>query len=116
MKVSFEGIGESVVTFYNDDTNGAAAGAPVKMSGNGEVSKCAAGDRFFGVALANEGDFAAVQTGGYAQLKYSGAAPNVGFATLAGDGDGGVKTVTTGGGEFLVVDVDTANKILGIML
>lgn len=116
MKVSFEGIGESVVTFYNDDTNGAGAGAPVKMSGNGEVSACGAGERFFGVALANEGDFAAVQTGGYVQLSYSGTAPAAGYVQLAADGDGGVKVVTTGGGEFLAFEVDEANKTVGIML
>ena len=116
MKVSFEGIGESVVTFYNDGESGAGAGVPVKMSGNGEISVCQDGDRFFGVALANEGDFAAVQTGGFVQLPYTGTAPGVGFATLAADGAGGVKAVTTGGGEFLVIEADTANKILGIML
>lgn len=116
MKVSFEGIGESVITFYNDGENGAGAGVPVKMSGNGEISACGDGDRFFGISLANEGDFAAVQTGGYAELSYTGAAPEVGFAKLAADGNGGVKTVSEGGGEFLVIETDTANKILGIML
>lgn len=115
MKVSFEGIGESVVTFYSDSENSIAAGTPLKMSGNAEVAACGDGERFFGVSLASDGDFAAVQTGGYVELSYSGAAPAVGFATLAADGNGGVKTAD-GGGEFLVVDVDTANNIIGIML
>lgn len=116
MKVSFEGIGESVVTFYNAEESGAAAGAPVKMSGNGEVSTCGDGERFFGVALAGEGDFAAVQTGGYIEISYSGTAPTAGFNSLAADGAGGVKTVAAGGGEFLVIEVDETNKILGIIL
>ena len=116
MKVSFEGIGENVVTFYNSSTTGAAAGEPVKISGNGEVSKCEAGGRFFGVALTCEGGFAAVQTDGYVQLAYSGAAPTAGFGMLAADGGGGVKTDADNGGEFLVVDVNTTDKTVGIIL
>ena len=115
MKVSFEGIGESVVTFYNSKTAAAGAGVPVKMSGNGEVCACADGDRFFAAALACDTDFAAVQTGGYVKLAYSGTAPAVGFAKLVSNGDGGVKLAETGG-EFLVVDVDTVGKTAGLML
>jgi len=115
VKVSFEGIGESVVTFYNSKTAAASAGTPVKMSGNGEVSACADGNRFFGAALACDADFAAVQTGGYVKLVYSGTAPTVGFVKLASDGDGGVKLAETGG-EFLIIDVDTVGKTIGLML
>ncbi len=95
MKVSFEGIGESVVTFYNSKSNAAEVCAPVKMSGSGEVAKCAAGDRFFGVALTSEGDFAAVQNGGYAEMAYTGSAPAAGFAKLSANGSGGVKVDAT---------------------
>ena len=115
MKVSFEGIGESVVTFYNSATSAATAGAPVKMSGNGEVSACVDGNRFFGYALSCDADFAAIQTSGYIELGYTGTAPAVGFVKMAANGAGGVKAAETGG-EFLVVNVDTANKILGLML
>lgn len=115
MKVSFEGIGESAATFYNSSANGATAGVPVKMSGNGEISKCADGDRFFGITLSCEEGFAAVQYSGYVQLVYSGTAPTAGFGKLAADGAGGVKAAANGG-EFLVVDVDTVNKIVGFML
>ncbi len=117
MKVSFEGIGESVITFYNNEESGAAAGVPVKMSGNGEISACGEGERFFGVSLACEEDFAAVQVGGYAELSYSGSeTPAVGYARLEAVGAGGVRVAAANGGEFLVVDVDSANKIIGIML
>lgn len=116
MKASFEGIGESIITFYNSEGSPAKAGAPVKMCGNGEVSACADGERFVGIAIACDADFAAVQTGGYAKLSYSGAAPAVGFALLASDGAGKVKSVSTAGGEFLIVEVDTAEKTVGLML
>lgn len=115
MKVSFEGIGESVVTFYNSKTAVAGAGAPVKMSGNRAVSACADGERFFGVALACDSDFAAIQMGGYVELEYAGTAPAVGFAKLVSNGVGGVKTSETGG-EFVIVDVDTVSKTIGLML
>ena len=115
MKVSFEGLGECVATFYNNAANGARAGAPVKMSGRGEVSACANGERFFGAALTGEGDYCAVQTKGYFEFAYSGTAPSFGFVKLTCNGSGGVKT-DAAGGEFLVVELDTAAKVVGILL
>ena len=115
MKVSFEGIGENIVTFYNSKTSGAAADAPVKMSGACETAKCADGERFFGVAVAGDTEFAAVQVEGYVELPYSGAEPAVGFGKLAANGAGGVKAAEAGG-EFLIIDVDTTNKVVGFML
>lgn len=116
MKVSFEGIGESVVTFYNSATAGAAAGEPVKMTDNGEVGACGSGDKFIGLALTAEGEYCAVQTKGYAQTVYSGTAPAVGYAKLSGNGSGGVKSDAANGREILVIDVDTVNKLVGIVL
>ncbi|MEG0035382.1 MAG: hypothetical protein RR743_01855 [Oscillospiraceae bacterium] len=117
MKVSFEGIGENVVTFYNKAAAGSAVvGAPVKMTGNGEVGVCVDGDKFIGLAIACDAGLAAVQTEGYVQMKYSGAeAPKVGFAMLAAAAEGKVKTAAAGR-EYLVVDVDTANTSVGFML
>ena len=115
MKVSFEGIGECVATFYNNAAKGAQAASPVKMSGDGEVSTCVNGDRFFGAALTGEGDYCAVQTQGYFEFTYSGTAPSFGFVKFTANGSGGVK-VDAAGGELLVVKVDTAAKVVGIML
>jgi exo-beta-1,3-glucanase (GH17 family) len=135
MTVSFEGIGENVVTFYNAAASAAEAGYPVKMSGSGEVCKAADGEAFVGVARAADADFAAVQTGGYAKAACSGTAPSVGLARLVADGGGGVKldagttvTVTVGetgydttgktytGRMYVVVDVDTAAGTVGFIL
>ena len=116
MKVSFEGIGENVITFYNDMLKPAELGNPVKMSANGEVSACSSADRFFGVCIDSDTDYAAVQTAGYIHVNYSGeTAPTVGFVKLAADGNGGV-AVNSAGNELVVIDVDTANSIIGIML
>ncbi len=118
MKVSFEGIGERTVTFFNKDTGGAAAGEPVCMRETATVGKAAAGEKFFGVATAVSQGCAAVQTEGFVRMKYSGTAPAVGYALLTADGNGGVKAPGTGdkAGEFLVVEIDSSNMLLGLML
>lgn len=121
MTVSFEGIGENVVTFYNTAVaeNVVEAGCPVKMSGNGEVAKAADGDAFIGVARAADGDFVAVQTAGYVKMPYSGVVPAVGYVHLASDGNGGVKAEdesTAVGLKYLVVDVETGAAAVGFIL
>ncbi|HHU23030.1 MAG TPA: hypothetical protein GXZ52_06425 [Clostridiales bacterium] len=136
MKVSFEGIGETVATFYNSGASGAEKGAPVKLSANGEVCKCAAGENFAGVAISVNGGFAAVQTAGYVRLPYSGdVAPQVGRQHLVTDGLGGVMvdagtadkvsigdtdyptgTISYTGESYLVLDVDTSDRLVGFMM
>ena len=116
MKVSFEGIGECVATFYNSASAAAKTGQPVKLGGNGTVAACAAGDSFLGVAVAADEDFAAVQLQGFVTLPYTGTAPTAGYVTLGADGSGGVKTVSTGGRGCWVIQVDTAASTVGFML
>jgi len=113
MKVSFEGIGEIVATFYN---GGAKKGAPVKMSSSGEVCSCADGETFAGVAVSVNGDFAAVQIGGYVKMPYSGETPQPGWQHLASDGQGGVKVAQNTGKSYLVLDVDASAGTVGFML
>ena len=55
-------------------------------------------------------------TGGYVELPYTGTAPAVGYALLAADGKGGVRTAASGGRSCLVVHVDTAEKKIGLFL
>ena len=49
MKVSFEGIGEQVLSFSK--ASDVTKGAIVKMSANSTVKACSAGDRFMGVCI-----------------------------------------------------------------
>ena len=93
MTVSFEGIGENVVTFYNAAAaaSKAAQGDPVRLSAAATVAKCADGERFCGVAVSADEDFAGVLTQGYVRLACSGTLPAVGYAHLAADGNGGVR-------------------------
>ena len=115
MKVSFVGIDENIVTFYNSKDKGAEPGTPVRMSAACEAAKCVDGERFFGVAVAGDTEFVAVQIKGYVEMGFTGTAPGIGFCKLAANGAGGVRTADAGG-EFLIVDVDTTNGVVGFML
>ncbi len=114
MAISFNAIGQTHVSFSAAET--AQAGAVCKLAANATVDACAAGESFCGVVADVRGGVAAVTMAGYVELKYTGTAPTVGYQTLAADGAGGVKTVTTGGRSLLVVTVDSTNETVGIFL
>lgn len=114
MSISFGGVGELCVTFKTDGS--VTKGCPVKMSGNDTVAACADGNRFIGVAIdAAEDGYATVQLAGFVTMSYSGTAPSVGYANLAANSAGGVKTAT-GGGEYLVLDVNTSDNTVGFII
>ncbi len=104
-KVSFEGIGEVNATFYAAD--GVEAGRAVKLSGEGTVAPCAAGERFCGVAVSVKTGYAAVQVAGFAEVPCADETVAPGWVSLTADGTGGVKKAGTGeaGGEYLVAAV-----------
>lgn len=118
MSVSFKGAGELVVTFYNNQEKPVKEGDPVKLTANGEITPAASGERFMGVALKVNGDYAACRINGFCEMPFTGAAPKIGYGSLAADGQGGVKTVTTaaGTGEVLILTVDSADKSVGFIL
>ena len=94
MKLSYEGIGQWAATFACDDL---AEGELVKVSANGTVAACAAGDDFCGMVLSvgRGGDACAVALGGMVTAGYTvpaeGAAPALGWSGLSADGEGGVQ-------------------------
>lgn len=115
MKISFEGIGQWTATFA---CTGVQEGNLVKVSGNGSVGACGAGEAFCGqaVSLGRSGDACAVQLGGFITADYTGdTAPTVGWCGLSADGSGGVKADSTGR-SFLVADVDAAAKVVTFAL
>ena len=115
MKISFEGIGQWSATFACGGE--VAEGQMVKVSGSGEVSACAAGDKFCGIAevVARDGAACAVILGGMVTASYTGTAPATGWGNLSANGSGGVKT-DSNGGSYLIVDVDTAAKTVTFAL
>lgn len=110
-KVSFEGIGEVLATFYADE--GVTAGQMVKLSGDSRVAACTAGEAFCGVAVAVKTGCAAVQVEGFVEVPCADGAVTVGRIALTADGSGGVKKAGSGetGTEVLVVSKDTTGVI-----
>lgn len=113
MNVSLNSFNSKEATFL---TSSAKKGDVVALSGNLSVSPAAAGAVFCGVCTDASGGYATVRLYGHCTVPYSGTAPAVGYVALAADGDGGVKTVTSGGRTLLVTDVDATAKTVGIIL
>lgn len=114
MMVSFEGIGQWSATFACTDVQ---EGQVVKISGSGEVGKCAAGDGFCGVVntVGRDGMACGVVMGGMVTVPYTGSAPALGWSGLAANGEGGVKA-DGAGMKYLVAAVDEAAKNVTFVL
>ena len=110
MNVSFEEIGRMAVTFAQ---SGCENGQVCKVSENGTVAPCAAGEKFCGIVEGVRGGFAAVQVAGFAEVKYTGTM-SLGYVNLCANGQGGVKAGS--GREYLVVSVDENAGTATIML
>ena len=116
MAISFEAIGERLVTFAAD--TGLTAGKVCKISANGTVGPCSE-EGFCGVVSEVRGSMAAVLLEGYAELSYAGStAPSLGYAVLTTNKAGEVVPAEEGGTgrTCLVVSVDAANKKIGLFL
>ncbi len=111
-KVSFEGIGQMVVTMAVAE--GVKAGDVVNMQDNGAVGPCMEGGTFCGVVLDQRGGYGGVQLKGMVKVTYSGKL-SVGWVTLAADGMGGVGAADTGV-RALVVERDSVEKTAVICL
>ena len=115
MDVSFNGIGDKLVTFLS---KGAKKGQVVKVSGEGAVAPCESDGVFDGVAVLVDGGYAGVRLRGFVDVAYSAGdkAPEVGHNALVADGNGGVKVVKGGGKDYLTVAVDTAAQVATILM
>ena len=114
MKLSYEGIGQWRATFACTQ---AKVGQMVKISGNGTVEPCGDSQAFCGQvrAVSRGGDACAVALEGMVSAPYTGSEPALGWATLTGGADGTVKADPSGR-SYLVVDVDTAGKLVTFVL
>lgn len=113
MEISLNGYGENAATFKF--TGLVCQGQPVTMAENFTVKLCEAGDNFIGCTINAKGEYASVQLAGYVKFNYSGEVPAVGMCALTADGNGGV-CMSGSGRQFVVTDVDTVNKRVGIIL
>ena len=113
MDVSFNGIGDKLVTFLS---NGAEKGQVVKVGGEGAVAPCESDGVFDGVAVLADGGYAGVRLRGFVDVAYSGKDLSVGHNALSADGNGGVKVDDGKGKDYLTVAVDTVNRVATILM
>lgn len=92
-KISFADIGAVTATFMT--AGEVKGGQVVKLTANGKVGPCSDNDKFCGVALNPRLGAAAVQVKGFIEVPCSGSI-TPGWATLAANGKGGVKTASAG--------------------
>lgn len=92
-KLSFEDIGAVVATCQVEE--GVTGGQVVKLTDASQVGPCAAGDKFCGVAMEPRAGLAGVQFKGFVTVSCTGDLTH-GWATLAADGNGGVKSAADG--------------------
>ena len=92
MSVSFGGFNANTATFKTNTE--LESGCAVKISESNTVEACAGG----------KDGYASVQLSGAVTAAYTGAAPEVGYSSLASDG-AGVKA-SGDGREYLVIAVD----------
>ena len=115
MSIFFNGIGEVYATFHCSDQELTAQNSVVSMVGSGAVGLCPSGGIPCGVASPGRSGACRVQVGGFAQVRFSGSAPEVGYVSLAGDGKGGVM-VSDLGRKMLVVASDRSAHTVTVLL
>ena len=106
MNCSYEEIGHLSVTFPE---SGCTSGKVCKLNDSGMAVPCSDGDMFCGVVETVAGGYAGVQIHGFVEVAYTSTAPEIGYANLVADGNGGVKVSNTGD-RYLVAAVDTVNS------
>ena len=112
MNVSYEGIGYLAVTL---PAGNCTEGHLCKLNPQGQCVACAEGDPFCGLVEAVDGENAAVQIEGFAEVRYTGDMPPKGYLKLSSNGKGGVK-VDAAGKEYLAVAVDGSAATVTIKL
>jgi hypothetical protein len=115
--VGFDGIGVENVTMLIAAAiiaaGAAAEGKVCKVSANGTVDFCAAGNEFYGVVdkIATDGGCAAVQRKGFRTLAYTGN-PGLNLQKLVGNGDGGVMPPAAAVAATLLTGVVATNNAI----
>lgn len=110
---AFDGFDTTEATFLKDKN--VAVGKAVGVGTLKRASILADDGLFCGICSAVNDLYASVILKGHARVKYSGTAPTLGYNKLASDGNGYVK-VSENGRHILVLDIDTVNQLIDIIL
>lgn len=115
MGISLQGYNNKSATFLTA-TSDLEVGEIVSMSSGFKVARSVSGDYVLGVCSNIDGDYAGVVTQGIIEVPYTGTAPSVGVNGLIAAGSGAVKVDLDSMLFYHVINIDTTNKILTILL
>lgn len=113
MNISYQDIAQVCASFQAG--TGLSEGKLCKVTENGTVGSCTKGDAFHGVAMNVHNGMAAVTLRGFVTVKYTGTAPTVGECGFTAASAHEVE-LADGGRSCLVVNVDTTNQEVTILL
>lgn len=91
-------------------------GDPISLNDSSTAYTGYDGTEFMGVCLQVRDGYASVALKGYAELKYEGEDPIIGFDKFVCGAKGTVKIDNNVGRSIMVVAVDTVEKIMGVIL
>ena len=114
MKNYFEGFATNCITVPCEAD--VAVGDPVSLDNSSIAFTSYDGTEFMGVCSYVRDGYATVILTGYAQLKYKGEQPPVGFTKLICASNAAVKVDEAIGRSVMVVAVDTNEKKIGVIL
>ena len=114
MKNYFNGFAPECITVPCKST--LKQGDPVSLNNSGTAYTGYDGTEFMGVCVGVRDGYASVALKGYAELKYEGESPIIGFDKLVCGADGTVKIDNNVGRSIMVVSVDTVEKLMGVIL
>ena len=114
MKNLFNGFASESVTVPCEPT--VKKGDPISLDNSSCAFTGYEGTEFMGVCLEVRDGYATVALKGYAELEYQGSRPAIGFNGLVCASDGTVTVDNENGRKLMIVAVDSAEKIIGIIL
>lgn len=115
MRVSFTGIGETVVTFESDKK--LEVGTLVNVAESGKVAAAKENEKFVGIVVNATEYEASVQIKGYVKVKFEGTieATALGCCNMCLGKEGKLK-LSEKGREVLLLDINTENSEIGIFM
>ncbi len=114
MNPKLNGFDVKEVTLYTTDA--IKPGMAVMLEENYTAKVPIANSRFIGVCTAVRGDYVSVALTGVVTVPFSGTDISVGYNNLSADGNGYLKLNLSSSYEYLVLEVDEAQKLMTIML
>lgn len=112
--ISVKGFHQQIITLLKDGTP--TVGDPATISSNNTATDAAADSYFIGVITGVSDSTVSVQMTGHVKLKYTGTtSPTRGLCYLVANGNGGVK-VSSDGRPVTVLNIDTFNKKIDVIL